>query len=617
MKRYSQDFIDKVLFASDIVSLIQEDTELKGSGSRYMGLCPFPDHTEKTPSFSVSSEKQVYNCFGCQKSGNIFTYLKEQRGLSFREALEYLAGKAHIPLPKGWTEAGDFQTYKDLKALNQKAAQWYHKSLLSLPSSHKAKMWLERRGYSSEIIKTFSLGYAPKGNRLLASLQPKESRLALQLGLLGQSKNQSRLYDTYQDRLIFPIVSTKSEIVGFGARVLDKSLPKYINSRDSKIFNKGRTLYGLNQSGKFLKSRSGALIVEGYTDFLSLWQRGIKHIVATLGTALTEEHGAVLRRYVRSVTLLFDGDEAGVKAAERSLLKLLSQGLEVRGITLPLNQDPDEFIREKGVEALEALIDGSEDLFFQVLIKTQTEAKEKGRHSFYLIEKISPFLKVIPENDLRSLYKNRVLDIFGSDRSIMKKALDKQLLKKTTGTGWPKAESFTAGMGKFQRSLQPTTQASSNAQENTAQSKSSLQKLLSVSHPAERFLFFLCMESKPLFQVFLERQGMDLISGTGLKDLFAKLKTLCLKKERHFDRFFASLMNEFDDSSSALKTYYPFKETDREEKEAVFKDCLRTLERKNKKNKASEMVAALKMKREDNFQQLEKVFQLTKQRLRK
>lgn len=594
MNRYSQDFIDKVLFASDIVSLIQEDTELKGSGSRYMGLCPFPDHKEKTPSFSVSVEKQVYNCFGCQKSGNIFTYLKEQKGLSFRESLEYLAGKAHIPLPKDLTKNSHFQIYKDLKALNKKAALWYHKNLLALSSSHKAKTWLKKRGYSSDIIKVFCLGYAPKGNKLLSGLQAKESRLALQLGLLSQSKNQSRLYDTYQDRLIFPIMSTKLEFVGFGARVLAKSLPKYINSRDSQIFKKGRIFYGLNQSGKFLKSRSNALIVEGYTDFLSLWQRDIKHIVATLGTALTEEHGAVLRRYVRSVTLLFDGDEAGIKASERSLLKLLSQGLEVRGITLPFNQDPDEFVREKGVNALEELINTSEDLFFQVLKRYQTEAKEKSRHSLYLIEKISPFLKAIPENHLRSLYKNRVLDTFGSDRSVMEKALEKQ------------------------NTLKSVAQSSNPAlQENMAQPKSSLEKLLSKSHPAERLLFFLCMESKSLFQIFLERQGMDLISGKGLKDLFEKLRTLCLKEEQHFDRFFASLMNEFDDSSVALKTYYPFTEAGREEKEAVFRDCFQTLERKNKKNEASQMVAALKMKREDSFQQLEKVFQLTKQRLRK
>ena len=174
MRRFSSDFIDRVLFANDIVSLIQEDTALKGSGSRYMGLCPFPGHTEKTPSFSVSGEKQVYHCFGCQKSGNIFTYLKEQRGLAFTEAVEYLAGQAQIPLPKEFTTDSNFQIYKTLKDINKKAALLYHKNLLALPSSHKAWTWLKQRGFSKETIETFLLGYAPKGNQLLA--KPKRQR---------------------------------------------------------------------------------------------------------------------------------------------------------------------------------------------------------------------------------------------------------------------------------------------------------------------------------------------------------------------------------------------------------------------------------------------------------
>ena len=429
MRRFSQEFIDRVLFASDIVALIQEDTELKGSGSRYMGLCPFPGHMEKTPSFSVSGDKQVYHCFGCQKSGNIFTYLKEQRGLSFGEALEYLAGQAHIPLPKVFAEDKSFQITKDLKSINKKAASLYHKSLLALPSSHEAWKWLTQRGYSKDTISSFRLGYAPKGNKLLQNLSEKEKKEALSLGLLTSSKRDSSLYDTYRDRLIFPIVSTKEEIVGFGARVLNKTLPKYINSRDSKIFNKGRTLYGLNHSGKFLRDKSLALIVEGYTDFLSLWQKGIKNTVATLGTALTENHGAILKRYTRSVVVLFDGDEAGIKAAERSLITLLSQGLEVKGITLPSRQDPDEFVREQGATALDDLINNSQDLFLQVLQKHIQEVKEKGRDTFYLIEKMAPFLKVIPNQELQSLYKKRVLDIFGSDKSIMEKALNKALVQ--------------------------------------------------------------------------------------------------------------------------------------------------------------------------------------------
>ena len=591
MRRFSSDFIDRILFANDIVSLIQEDTALKGSGSRYMGLCPFPSHTEKTPSFSVSGEKQVYHCFGCQKSGNIFTYLKEQRGLAFREAVEYLAGQAQIPLPKEFTTDSNFQIYKTLKSVNKKASLLYHKNLLSLPSSHKAWDWLKQRGFSEETIKAFRLGYAPKGNQLLENLRDKERSHALSLGLLSQSKKDTSLYDTYRDRLIFPIVSTKEEIVGFGARVLDNTLPKYINSRDSKIFSKGRTLYGLNRSGKFLRNQSTALIVEGYTDFLALWQRGITNVVATLGTALTADHGSILKRYVRSVVVLFDGDDAGVKAAERSLLTLLSEGLEVKGITLPSRQDPDEFIREQGETALKALLDDSQDLFFQILRKNIKETKEKGHHSFYLVEKMAPFLKEIPNRELCSLYKNRVLDIFGGDRNIMEKALNKALREKL------KTDRFTTKT------------------EIPVKQKPSLKKIFSASAPSERLLFVLCIESKPLFKSFLERKGLALINGKELNELFLKLKKFFQENEKHFERFQSSLMNDFEDSPLVLKNYDPVLKIDAKEKEILFKDCLQTLERKNKKNEASEMVAAIKMNGEENFQQLEKVFQLTKQRL--
>lgn len=594
MKRFSSDFIENLLFASDIVALIQEDTNLKGSGSRYMGLCPFPDHSEKTPSFSVSGEKQLYNCFGCQKSGNIFTYLKEQRGFSFREAVEYLAEKAHIPLPRDFVkdDAG-FEEYKNLKNLNKKAAYFYHQSLLTLPKSSKAWAWLNKRGYSSETISGFQLGYAPKGNLFLKTLKEREIPAALKLGLLSRSGKDSSLYDTYRDRLIFPIFSTREEVIGFGARVLSNTLPKYINSKDSKIFSKGQMLYGLNQSGKFLRNSSSALIVEGYTDFLSLWQRGIKNVAATLGTSLTEGHGACLRRYVRSVILLFDGDEAGEKAAERSLLKLLSQGLEVKGILLPSHQDPDEFIRDQGKGALEKLIASSEDLFFRILRKALKESREKGRHSFYLVEKTAPFLKKIPNKELQSLYKNRILDVFGSDRGVMEKALSKAL----------------AGMGERK-------EGTTSKDKMSLAERPSLKKILSAAAPAERLLFILCLESKALFKFFLEKNVIALIREERLGGIFEKMSQVYIKNEENFDRFSSSLLNEFTDSSQTLKIYQPFLQTDdKEEKEALFKDCLLTLEKKNKKLEASQMVSDLKIKGGEDFRQLEKIFQLTKQRL--
>ena len=275
---FSQDFIDKVLEANDLVDYISQDTQLKssggGGGSQLMGICPFPDHIENTPSFSVSSSKQVYHCLGCQKSGNIITYLREMRGLSFPEAIEQLANKAGIPIPKDEMPRREVDKEvsrkKEMVALNEMARVAFHKNLMELPKSHAVWQYLQRREFSEEIIAEFELGYAPDDWEQLSKKimgRSKSLELASQVGLVRKRNKGTGFYDLFRNRLMFPIVSHKDECVGFGGRVLSKEdQPKYLNSPDSDVFHKGRLFYGLDKAAKYIRSADKVVIVEGYTD---------------------------------------------------------------------------------------------------------------------------------------------------------------------------------------------------------------------------------------------------------------------------------------------------------------------------------------------------------------
>ena len=600
--RFPQHFIERVRQSDDLVSLIEEDTALKGSGDRLMGLCPFPDHTEKTPSFSVSRDKQVYYCFGCMKSGNIFTYLRDQRGMDFPSAVEFLAGKAGIPFPRDMKqERRSFQNAGDLFKLNKKACDFYHRQLLSAPADHPARKYLKERAYAEDTIRDFQLGYAPRGNSLFNHLTSAEKEGALRLGLLSQSDGNEK-YDTYRHRLMFPILSSGRRVTGFGARVLDDSLPKYINSKESDIFHKGRSFYGLDHSLRFLRQEGTALIVEGYTDFLSLWQRGIKNMTATLGTALTLDQARLLKRYVHSVTLIFDGDFAGSQAGRRSLPLLLSAGLEVRGITLPEGQDPDQFIKTRGAEALTTLIHNSEDMFFQILREALEGMKRPGGDFFYLIDEVAPFLQATQNETLRSLYRQRILDIFGNDAGSFSKELDRVCRSSRKKTEAVSAKAQDPSAAKAQ-------DPSSSQKEN--RDKPSLAAL----HQAERLLLVLCLDSEDFLKNFISLSGIQLIKTSWVADLFQEMERNYGQSPKKFDTFLASMMDRVCDGRLLLRDSHISLTGDTSEREKIFKDCLLFLRKNQELSEADRLVAEMKMTGKGNLHDLEKVFHLTKKRL--
>ena len=346
-----RDFIEQVREATDIVQLIGEYVQLKRSGKSYRGLCPF--HAERTPSFYVSPDKGVYHCFGCGASGNAFRFVMEMEKLSFPEAVEFLARRAGIPIPPRTTRA------PGLSKVLEETAAFYHQYLLSA-AGQAARAYLEHRGVRQESVLSFQLGLAPQDGRILIRhlLNKGFTRdLLLRSGVALEGQNGD-LYDAMRGRLVFPIRTPGGTVVGFGGRTLSESQsPKYLNTRETPLFKKGSLLFGLDRAKTHIRSEGYAVVVEGYIDTLLMHQEGFRNTVAPLGTALTDAHARVIARYTERVYLLFDGDASGVRAAQRSLLPLLSQGIVPQIALIPGERDPADLLKENtGREQVQNLL---------------------------------------------------------------------------------------------------------------------------------------------------------------------------------------------------------------------------------------------------------------------
>jgi DNA primase len=350
MPRYSEEIIQQVIEANDIVDIISTYVQLKKSGHSFMGRCPF--HSERTPSFSVSPDKQLYHCFGCGASGNVISFVMDIENMTFPEALEWLAERANITLPQN-SEYTDFQYQqkKRLYEINRRLANYYY---LLLKHSPKGIQYLNKRGLNQSTIKIFGIGYSKDSwdNAYRFLLKQKvSSEEMLKIGLVAKGRN-GRLYDRFRDRLMIPIQNSRDQIIGFGGRIMndDKHAPKYLNSPESIIFSKGYELFNLNRAKKNIQNDQ-LILVEGYMDVIALFQYGIKNVVAALGTAFTEHHVKLLERYVNSVVLCFDGDQAGEKATMRAIDILKKSDLEIKVLRLNAEDDPDSFIRKNGSDA--------------------------------------------------------------------------------------------------------------------------------------------------------------------------------------------------------------------------------------------------------------------------
>lgn len=411
--RFDADFIEKVRDANNIVDIIGQHTELKGRGHQYMGLCPFPDHKEKSPSFSVSETKQLYHCFGCKKSGNIFSFLEIFNGLNFTDAVEFLARRANIPLPEKEERKGGVSRDErtQMYRVNKFAAAYYHRKLQQTSEEHPVRQYLKKRGIDDNTIDTMKLGFADDSWSGLSDFFTSKkvpASIAERLGLIRSKKNGG-YYDLFRERLMFPIFSAHEDIIGFGGRIINpEHNPKYLNSPESPVFHKGRTFYGVNLTAKYIRAKDAVIVVEGYMDFIALYMAGMQNVVATLGTALTEDHARLLKKYTSRIILMYDGDQAGQTAAERSLRPLFSEGLCPLAVFLPESLDPDEFIKEKGVTALEDLVNQAPELFVQVVSGWLKDFKYSAHEKLEFMEKAAVYLNTISDRGLKTLYVKHV-----------------------------------------------------------------------------------------------------------------------------------------------------------------------------------------------------------------
>lgn len=350
-----EETVSDIKNATNIVDVIGESVLLKKQGKDYVGLCPF--HSEKTPSFTVSVEKQIFYCFGCTSGGNVFSFLMKHEGLSFPEAARRLAGRSGIEMPTRSMSPEQKRRASErdvLLSINQRAMELFHGALLNQNRGEAAMAYLERRAITQETIERFSLGYAPEGWDNIASYFRKKgvSLSAVEKsGLVIPKQKGSGYYDRFRGRIMFPILDGSRRPIAFGGRSMGDDLPKYLNSPETPTFQKSRSLYGLPDARGKCRETGVVHIVEGYFDFLSLYQNGIRNVVATLGTALTTEHVRILRGYADRFVLVYDSDEAGVKAANRSVGIFLQEGVDAQVIILPPGSDPDAFVTEFGPEA--------------------------------------------------------------------------------------------------------------------------------------------------------------------------------------------------------------------------------------------------------------------------
>ena len=333
----------------DIVDIVGETVKLSRKGNRYWGLCPF--HAEKTPSFSVTPERNMFYCFGCHAGGDIFSFVMKRDGVDFKEALEILAARAGIQLVSA-SSSRDQEHRKKAIEVNQAAAEFYHQILLSQQGSG-AMNYLEKRGIKPETVSTYKLGYAPEQWNTLEEYLLKKgfSQEYVKLsGLIKRNENRNSYYDLFRKRLMFPIFQYNGDILGFGGRILDDTLPKYINTPETELYSKRQVLYGLYQARQAIRSTNQAVLLEGYMDCIKLQQAGINNCVASLGTALTKEQANLLSRYTENVLILYDGDEAGQRETMRAIDILIEEALNVQVVTLPAGKDPDEFLEINGKE---------------------------------------------------------------------------------------------------------------------------------------------------------------------------------------------------------------------------------------------------------------------------
>jgi len=429
--RIPQSFINELLARVDIVDVIERRIDLRKKGKNYSACCPF--HNEKTPSFSVSPDKQFYYCFGCGVSGNALTFMMEYEGQEFVAAIEDLAQSMGLEIPREAYNGPQQNVQEHLYPLMDQVSEHYQSQLKNNPKGKNAISYLKNRGLSGEIAKKYGIGYAPEEWQNLLNLSLKSKDLQQDLIDTGMmiKNDKGHTYDRFRDRIMFPIRNRRGQTIGFGGRIIDQGEPKYLNSPETKLFHKGRELYGLFEMRKELRSIQQIIIVEGYMDVVALAQFGIFNATATLGTATSSEHLQTLFRICSRVVFCFDGDKAGKAAAIRALqnaLPLLKEAREIRIMFLPDGEDPDTMVRKIGAESFNQQVDEATTLFdFLIQYLTSQVDMETFEGPARLVHLAKPFSQSINDPILKARFDQRLASLAGiSDKQFAQATIGKE-----------------------------------------------------------------------------------------------------------------------------------------------------------------------------------------------
>ena len=549
--RYEERVVDEVQALNDIVEVVSGYIPLKRAGRTFKALCPF--HQEKTPSFIVHPEKQIFHCFGCATGGNVFSFVMKYENLTFPEALRQLAGRVNIALPEPASFYKRPEEISETEALFQVyrlAHQYYAENLKHPEKGKAARAYLEKRGFADDSLKEFNLGWATSDWRGLfdhLSRQGQKENILYRSGLILRSK-EGHPYDLFRGRLLFPIHNLQGKVIAFGGRGLGDEMPKYLNSPESAIFRKRRELFGLHLTKRFLSGdETRILIVEGYFDFLKVYTSGFKNVVATLGTALTEDHVRVLKRYVQEALVVYDGDAAGEAAALRGLEVFLEGEMGVRVVTLPKGKDPDTFIAEQGSDEFKKLLDSAQDFFdfkWQMLTRRHPSQETAG-----LLRLSSEFLESfvkIKNPLLLDRYMKRLAGLLGVSENSLRTKLNERQAKNRP------AQEAESKIPTVSRTVVPL-------------------------FPEEGILIALLLEDSGLWQ-----KGKEILSHDDWKHPAAK-ETFLLLKQNHPEEppTYQKIFNRLDESLKSFVAGHSMKELTDKERERAFTDCVKKIKRRS------------------------------------
>lgn len=424
MVRYSDDIIEEVISSNDIVDVVSQYVSLKRSGRNFLGLCPF--HKEKTPSFSVSPDKQIFHCFGCGVGGNALHFISKIENINFIESLEMLADRAGIALPTldSGEDAKRIELKEKVYKINEAVAKYYHETLYT-PIAKPAQEYVKKRKLDNKTLKNFLIGYAPNSNTLYKYLKEKNFDDEAILASTLVKKYNNGFVDSFKNRLMFPIMDVRNRVIAFGGRVLDNSLPKYINSPDTIVYNKGRNLYGLNVAKN--AKLENIVIVEGYMDCVSLHQRGIPNAVASLGTALTENQGRLLKKYSEKIIISYDSDGAGQSATLRGLEILKNIGCDVRILQMEGAKDPDEYVIKYGNGRFNLLVQNAISLIeFKAKMLKKNLNLENANDKIKFLKEVAKLLQNIDSKIEQEIYIDKISKEYGISKEAVYAEINKQ-----------------------------------------------------------------------------------------------------------------------------------------------------------------------------------------------